>query len=265
MRGLHISVTLGYMDLSFLVPYELLPWQWTAWFTLGLFAGLVKAGFSGLTAAIIPVIVMIFGARESTGLTLPLLCFADIIAVIYYNRHAEWKYIFKLLPWTLAGFGVALLVERFIPVQAFKYLIGGSILAGLIVMVLNDLRGKEKDPPSAWWFSALFGMAGGFSSLVGNVSGPIMAVFLLSMRLPKNSFVGTTAWYFLIVNYLKLPIHIFLWNTITVKTLLFDITQIPVIILGAGAGIFLIKKIPEPVFRKVIMFLTLLSSVLLFI
>ena len=253
------------MDFSVFVPYDLLPWQWAAWIAMGLCAGLVKAGFTGMTAMVIPVIAVIFGAKESSGLILPLLMFADIVAVLYYHRHAEWKYILKLLPWTLTGFVVALFVDRFIPVQAFKYMVGGSILVGLIVMILNDLRGKDKAPPSSWWFSAIFGIAGGFATMVGNISGAIMAVFLLSMRLPKNSYVGTTAWYFFVINCLKLPIHIFFWKTVTVKTVLFDVTLIPVILFGALLGIFLIKKIPEPVYRKTIIGLTLVSTILLFI
>ena len=252
------------MALSFL-SYDLLPWQWAAWIAFGLSMGLVKAGFSGLTVVLVPVMAMIFGARESTGLNLPLYCFGDLLAVLYYNHHAKWKYIAKLLPWTLAGFAVAIQVERMVPVQAFKYLIGGSIIAGLIVMIWNDRRGKDKPPPSSWWFSAIFGITGGFATTIGNIAGPLMAVFLLSMKLPKNSYVGTTAWYFLIINFLKLPIQIFLWKNISPKTLLFDLTLAPVIIAGMVLGIFLVKKTPEVIYRKIIMGLTMLSSVLLFI
>jgi uncharacterized membrane protein YfcA len=245
--------------------YHLFPWQWAAWIALGLCIGFSKAGFTGITTVIVPVIALIFGARESTGLTLPLLCFADVLAAIYYNRHTGWKYILKLLPWTLAGFGLALLVDRMVPVQAFKYLMGGSILAGLAVMVWNDLRGKDKEPPSSWWFSALFGIAGGFSTTIGNIAGPIMSVFLLSMRLPKNSFVGTSAWFFLIVNYLKLPIQIFIWKNITREVLIFDLTLVPAVLLGGIGGIFLVKKISEPVYRRIIEVLTLISTVFLFV
>ncbi|MCL2381637.1 MAG: sulfite exporter TauE/SafE family protein [Treponema sp.] len=252
------------MDFSVFVPFDLLPWQWATWIATGLAAGLTKAGFGGVTAVIIPVIAVIFGAMQSTGLLLPLLLFADILAVSYYRRYAQWKYILKLLPWTLAGFAAALLVVHLVPIQAFRYLMGGSILAGLIVMVWNDRKGKDAPPPSRWWFSALFGIAGGFATMVGNIAGPILAVFLLSMRLPKNSFVGTTAWYFLIVNCLKLPIHIFFWQTVTVTTLLFNLTLVPMVIAGVALGIFLIKKISEPVYRKSIIVLTLISTVLLF-
>ena len=253
------------MDFSVLVPYHLLPWQWAAWIALGICIGLTKTGFSGMTAVLIPIMALIFDPKESTGINLPLLCFADILAVCYYHSHAEWKYILKLLPWSLLGFATALLVDKLIPVQAFKYLLGGSILAGLVVMIWGDFRGKDKPPPSAWWFPVLFGIAGGFCTMIGNAAGPIMAVYMLSMRLPKNRFVGTSAWFFLIVNYLKLPIQILFWKNITVETLLFDLTLVPVVILGAALGIFLVKKVSESVYRKAIVILTLVSTVLLFV
>jgi len=253
------------MDFSSFIPYHLLPWQWAAWICMGLFIGLSKTGFIGITAFIIPVIALIFGAKESTGIILPLLCFADLLAVWYYHSQAEWKYIIKLLPWTLAGFGTALFADRLVPVQEFKYLMGGCILAGIAVMIWNDTRSKSKPPPSTWWFSALFGIAGGFATMIGNVAGPIMTVFLLSMRLPKNSFVGTSAWFFLIVNYMKLPIQILVWNNITVQNLIFGLTVVPAIIAGAILGILLIKKISEPLYRKTMIALTLVSAVLLFI
>ena len=253
------------MDFSVFLSYNLLPWQWIAWFAFGLCIGLAKAGFGGLASFTLPIIALIFTARAAIGLVLPVFIFADILAVLYYRRHAQWKYILKLLPWTLTGFATALLVDRLIPVQAFKYLMGSSIIVGLLVMVWNDRRGKDKPPPSSWWFSALFGTAGGFSSMVSNAAGSLIAVFLLSMRLPKNHYVGTTAWFFLINNVIKLPIYIFVWKVVNVQTILFDLTLVPLIVAGAVLGIFLVKKIPELLFRKLIMILTLFSTILLFI
>jgi uncharacterized membrane protein YfcA len=253
------------VDFSSLITFDLLPWQWAAWIGYGICIGLLKAGFYGISAAMLPVIALIFGEREATGINLPLLCFADLLAVLYYRRHTEWKYILKLLPWSLAGFGAAVFVDHLVPVQSFRYLMGGCIIAGLIVMIFNERLGKDKLPVSAWWFSAAFGIAGGFSTMIGNIGGPILSVFLLSVRLPKNSFVGTTSWYFLIINYLKLPIQIFIWKNITVKTILFDVTLLPVVLAGGIIGVFLIKKISDPIYRKVIILLTMISTVLLFL
>jgi uncharacterized membrane protein YfcA len=248
-----------------LIPYELLPWQIGAVIFSGLCIGMSKTGINGVNSVMIPVMALIFGGKESTGILLPLLCFADFLAVVYYRRNAEWKYIFKLLPWALAGFGIALLVDRLVPAKGFKILIGICIFASLAAMFWNDRRGKDAVIPSSWWFSAIFGIIGGFSTMIGNAAGPIMTVFLLSMRLPKTSFVGTAAWFFLIVNYLKIPLQILVWHNISLNSLRFDLLVIPSILLGAFLGILLVKKVSDVFYRKLAFCITLISASLLFI
>jgi uncharacterized membrane protein YfcA len=253
------------MDFNMLVPYELLPWQIGAVIFSGLCIGMSKTGINGVSSIIIPIMALIFGAKESTGVLLPLLCFADLLAAVYYRRSAEWKHIFKLLPWALAGFGIALFVDRIVPARGFKILIGLCVFASLVVMFWNDRRGKDAVIPSAWWFSAIFGILGGFSTMIGNAAGPILSVFLLSMRLPKINFVGTAAWFFLIINYLKIPLQILVWHNISLQSLCFDLLVVPFALLGAFLGVLLVKKASEKVFRKLLMSLTLISTVLLFL
>jgi uncharacterized membrane protein YfcA len=224
-----------------------------------------KTGINGLGTVVVPVLALIFGARLSTGVLLPMLCAADLFAVIYYRRNAEWKYIIRLLPWALAGFALAIFTDHLIPEKGFKILIGICILSGLVVMLWNDRHRRDAVIPSTWWFTALFGIAGGFSTMIGNAAGPIMSVFLLSVRLPKKSFVGTAAWFFLIVNYLKLPLQYFVWHNISADSLLFNLTVLPFIAVGAWMGIVFVRKISEKNYRLVVYVLTLLSTLLLFI
>jgi uncharacterized membrane protein YfcA len=253
------------VDIQSLFPFQLVSWQWAAVIFSGICIGLSKTGINGATTVTVPILALIFGAKESTGIVLPMLCFADLVAIVYYRRNAEWKYIFKLLPWALMGFALALVADRFVPARGFKILIGVCILTGLGVMFWNDRRGKEAAVPSAWWFAALFGIMGGFSTMIGNAAGPIMSVFLLSVRLPKASFVGTAAWFFMIINYLKLPLQYFVWRNITAEGLLFNLTMIPVIIAGAVLGIFLVKKMSEVHYRILVYVMTFISTGLLFI
>ncbi|MDR2135952.1 MAG: sulfite exporter TauE/SafE family protein [Treponema sp.] len=241
------------------------PWQAAAVIFSGICIGVSKTGVNGASAIMVPILALIFGAKESTGVVLPLLCFADLVAVIYYRRAAEWKYIARLLPWALAGFGLALLVDRMVPARGFKVLIGVCIFAGLAVMFWNDRRAKDAAVPSAWWFSAAFGIMGGFSTMIGNAAGPVMSVFLLSVRLKKTSFVGTAAWFFMIVNYLKIPLQHFVWHNITIKGLLFDLTLIPVILIGTALGVLIVKNVSESRYRAIVYIMTIVSAALLFL
>ncbi|GHV90892.1 anion permease [Spirochaetia bacterium] len=252
------------MNIQNIVSYNFTPWQIVILIFCGLAIGMSKTGFSGITTVMIPFMALIFGAKESTGVVLPMLCFADLLAVIVYRRSASWKHIFRLIPWALAGFGVALVVDRFIPPRGFKTLIGSCILVGLVVMIWNERRGKDAAIPTAWWFSASCGILGGFTTMIGNAAGPIMSVFLLSMRLPKEVFVGTGAWFFLIVNYLKLPIQHFAWHNFSRETLILNLLMIPAILVGALLGVIMVKKISEAHFRIMILVLAAISAILLF-
>ena len=247
------------------MAYQLAAWEWCAVMICGLCIGVSKTGINGLGTIVVPVFAIIFGAKPSTGILLPMLCCADMFAVAYYRRNAEWKYIIRLLPWALTGFALALLTDHWISDKDFKTLIGICILAGLGVMLWNEHRGKDTAVPSSRWFAALFGVMGGFSTMIGNAAGPIMSVFLLSVRLPKISFVGTAAWFFMIINFLKLPLQYFVWENISGETLLFDLAMLPSIAVGAWMGIIFVKKVSEKNYRIVIYLLTLVATLMLFL
>ncbi len=238
-------------------------WSWILLFMAALFVGMSKTGIQGLTIIAIPLLAMVFGAKPSTGLMLPILCFADLIGVGYYRRQAEWKYIVRLLPMAVAGFFLALWVDHLIPAQEFKHLMGACLAVVLAVMLWSQWKGKENMLIDKWWYSALFGLLGGFTTMIGNAAGPVMAIYLLSIRMPKLAFVGTNAWFFLCVNYLKLPLQIFVWDNISLTTLAMDACAIPFVLTGAYLGIRLVRYLPERGFRIFTTIVTIISVVVM--
>lgn len=251
---------MAFLDFSQWIPtnYHLI-----ALYGCAILIGMSKTGIQGINTISIPILAMMFGAKESTGLVLPMLCMADLVAVIYYRRMGEWKYIVKLLPAAVAGFFVALAVDQVIPASQFKRLMAVCILIGLVIMFWTERKGKQNVVGDAWWYAPLFGLLGGFTTMIGNAAGPVMAVYLLSMRLPKYCFVGTTAWFFLIINLLKLPLQIFAWDNITLTSFALNLSAIPFILLGAVVGIKFVKILPESKYRIFIVITTLISTLLL--
>jgi hypothetical protein len=81
------------------------------------------------------------------------------------------------------------------------------------------------------------------------------------MQLPKNQFIGTAAWFFLTINLLKVPFHVFTWQTITIDSLLLNIMLIPAIAAGAYLGVRIIKKVPETIFRRFIILMTVFAAI----
>ena len=184
--------------------------------------------------------------------------------MVYYNRHAEWRHILRLMPWAIIGIIAATLAGKSISDITFNRLLAGMVILGIAILVWQDLRANKARIPQSRWFSISLGLLGGFATMIGNAAGPVMALYLLSMRLPKNRYIGTGAWFFFIVNVSKVPLHIWSWETITVRTFMLDILMIPSIAAGAFLGIYLVKFFPEKAYRVFIIITTILSALLLF-
>lgn len=241
------------------------PVDWIIFFIAALFIGMSKTGIQGISLISTPLMAMVFGAKLSTGVILPILCFADLVAIFYYRRVAEWKHIIKLIPPAIIGFGIALLTDKMVPPEDFKRLMGVCLLIVLVFMLWTEWKGKENTIATKWWYAPLFGVLGGFTTMIGNAAGPVLAIYFLSLKLPKYSFVGTNAWFFLIINWLKLPLQAFVWDNISTTTLLLDLYTIPLVIVGAIAGIVLIKKLPEKGFRYFTTAMTFIAVIMLLI
>lgn len=203
-----------------------------------------------------------FGAKESTGLVVPLLILADILAVVYYNRFTQWNYVFKLLPWMVFGVLIGVLIGKDLPERFFK--IGMSIIIIITVFMMYWWdRKKTKTVPTHWTFASSIGTIAGITTMVGNLAGAFSNIYFLAMRLPKNHFIGTAAWLFLIVNVIKLPFHFFVWETISVSSLSLNLKLLPGILLGFFIGVRFIKFIKEAFFRKMILVLTAVGAILI--
>ncbi len=239
--------------------------------------GASKAGIKGIGLLIVPLMALVFGSKPSTGIVLPMLIMADIMAVAYYSRSAKWNYIIKLLPWTVLGIFAGLFVGDKLVGDQFKWLLAAVIFIMLFILVYNDLKNQKRDLtgqddtkegqqmriPKNPFFAAIMGLAAGFTTMVGNAAGPVFSIYLLAMKLPKKEFIGTGAWFFLIINLSKVPLHIAVWKTIDLKTLTADIVLLPLIALGIVAGIWLVKLFPEKVYRYFVIGMTFVAAVLM--
>ena len=239
--------------------------QWVLLAVSAILIGMSKVGVPGVSMLAVPTLAIIFGGKASTGILLPMLMMADIFGVGYYHRHAEWKYLWKLLPFAFVGIGIALWVGEVVNDEWFKNIIAVMVFLSIGLMLWKDRKKEQTLFPDNWWFAAFLGILGGFATMIGNVAGPIFAIYLLAMHLPKNKFIGTGAWFFLIVNFCKFPLHIFVWKTISLHTLTLNIMLLPAIALGAFAGIQLVKQFSDKLYRTAVIIVTALSAFLLLI
>jgi uncharacterized membrane protein YfcA len=234
--------------------------QWAVAIVSAIIIGMSKTGLPGVGILCVPLMATILPAKASTGIVLPMLIFADIFAVVYYHRHAVWPHLVRLMPWALAGIIIGYFIMHHITDFQLKPIIGAIVLA---MLALNYLRNKFNSDglyiPTQWYFAAAMGLAAGITTMLANAAGPIMIIYLLAMRLPKNEFIGTGAWYFLILNWVKVPFSMSL-GLITAASLKFNLILFPFVGLGAVAGIFLLQWIPQKLFNIAVQVLAVLAA-----
>ena len=230
--------------------------------SVALFLGMAKTGVHGAGLLSVPLLAIAFGGKISSGLMLPMLVIADVFGVWYYHRHASFTHLRILFPWAALGIMAGSWAGNYIQEDVFRNIMAITIFASLIVMVWLEFGGKEKIPDTIY-FAAIAGFLGGFTSMIGNLAGTVMVVYFLSMKLPKNIFIGTSAWFFLVVNWFKVPFHVWVWHTINADSWILALWLTPAIIVGAFAGVFLVKKMSEQVYRWFIVGMTAVAAVVM--
>ena len=233
----------------------------------GAFAsGLGKTGIPGIGILPIALFAMIFPAKASVGIVLPLLICGDVVAVASYRHHARWKHLLRLFPWAAAGVVPAAFLMRGVKDDQVSGIIG-SIL--LVLIALHVWRGRRapapetaeaEEPAHGPVYTALIGLLAGFTTMASNGAGPIMVLYLLAMRLPKMEFVGTQAWFFFALNVYKVPFSIYA-EMITRESFVVSARLAAFMILGALAGRLVIRRLNQKVFETTALALTLAAAV----
>lgn len=236
----------------------------TGWFVVafcGFLVGITKTGIPGIGILVVPLMATVLPARSSVGVLLGILILGDLFAAGYHRRNAQWKHVLRLLPATLAGILVGWRALGHVTNEQLEPIIGVIVLAMLGINYWRTrVRSADAPVPTRWWFAAALGFAAGVTTMMANAAGPVMIIYLLAMRLPKFAFVGTAAWFFFIVNWLKVPFHANL-DTMTLETAQLDLMMLPAIAAGAVVGIFFLKRIPQKSFNAVVQILAAAAAV----
>jgi uncharacterized membrane protein YfcA len=238
---------------------DLAPWQWALGIVCAFLIGLAKTGVPGVGTMTVPLMVLTVGdARLSAAWTAPILITADVFAVAYWRRHTETRALLRLAPWVAVGMaagGLALSLSEPVLRRAV-----GTIVLAMVALNFAQRRGANLSAAAAAGF---YGVLAGFATTVANAAGPVMSLYLLSERLPKEQFVATGAWFFFAVNIAKLPIYA-AHGLFSRSSLVFDLTMVPPVVCGALGGLWLVHRIPQRAFEALVVAMTVVSSILLF-
>jgi len=207
--------------------------------------GVSKSGLPGISLLHVVLFAQLFPGITSTGVVLPMLIAGDLGAVWLFRRHAQWPHVWRTLPPALAGVVAGWWLMGRLPATLFGPIIGGIVLALAGVQLLRDLKpGIFHEVPHSRSFAWIMGFIAGVTTMLANAAGPVMGLYLLAVALPKDAFVGTSAWFFLLINLLKVPFSAQL-GLISPESLAFNALLIPPIFAGLFLGKSFISRIPQ--------------------
>ncbi len=242
---------------------------WSLLVVAAVAVGFAKTGISGVGSVASALFAFVLPARESTGALLPLLIAGDLVAIALYTRHTSWSLIRRLFPWVAVGIGAGVVFVANVGNSAMRTAIG-LLLLGLVGVQLvtqsSRLRRSLGDPgdgparTSHRVAAAVVGVVTGFVTMVANASGPVMTVYLLLSGFSMLRFLGTGAWFFLLVNLFKLPFSIGL-GLVATDALLADAVLLPAMLVGAALGALLIRRIGQRTFERIALVLVVVSAV----
>lgn len=242
------------------------PWAWAALAVAAVVIGISKTALPGGSILAIALFAAVLPARTSTAATLLLLMVGDVFALLAYRRHAHWPTLLRLAPAVVAG-----LLLGF----AFLALTGdgvvrraiGVILLLMIAVTLWRLwrRSREEKAAEARGgivLAGVYGTLGGFTTMVANAGGPVMSMYFLATRTPVQVFLGTSAWFFAIINVIKVPFLAGI-GLFTGPVLLTDAILAPLVVLGALLGLRVARRLDQRLFDRIVIVLTVLGAVYL--
>jgi uncharacterized membrane protein YfcA len=222
--------------------------------------GLSKSGLPGISLLTVALMAEAFPPRESTGILLPLLIFGDLCAVHSFRKHTVWKEILRPLPATLLGIVAGFLLMRSLPEARFKPILGWLLLGTVLTQTARSIfPGLDASVPRTRPFAWFMGFWAGIATMVANAAGPIFGLYLLSLALPKEKMVGTSAWFFLIINVLKLPFSASL-GLLHAPSLKLDLILCPLVLAGTLTGRRLLSQIPQKYFEKLLLLSAALAA-----
>jgi uncharacterized membrane protein YfcA len=235
-------------------------WQWVLAIVGAFLVGVSKTGIAGIGMLFVVLFARIMPAKQATGIVLPLLCFGDIVAVSSYRQHASWPHLWRLFPWTAGGVVIGYFVMGRIDNADAQLLIGFIVVGLVIVHLYRRVRSGDREVQHGPIFAPVIGILAGFTTLVANAAGSLMAVYLLAMRLPKMEYVGTAAVFFLLINLFKVPFMVHL-GLITPASFAFNLKLAPFVLVGALIGKTVLTRINQRWFENLALGLATLAGV----
>ncbi|MDA2988030.1 MAG: sulfite exporter TauE/SafE family protein [Actinomycetota bacterium] len=210
-----------------------------------------------------PMLAAALGPTVAAGFAVPLLILGDLMGLVYFRQHANWRLMLKIVPGVLVGFVITALLFAFASTTLIARVIGVLLLLSVGLELLRRRTDEVREVESTAGVRRLevgfYGTLTGVTTMAANSGGAALSLYLIKMRVPMLAFMGTSVWFFFILNLIKLPIIIPL-GLITRESLVSNLLFAPLIIVGALIGIATFRRMNQVWFDRIALALSALAS-----
>lgn len=208
--------------------------------------GYSKTALGGLAVVAVALFATILPARQSTAAILAVLLVGDLVAVWHYRRDADWTIVRRLLPAVLPGLVLGSLFLAAVDDTVLRRSIGAVLLLLVVLQLWVRWRAGDRTTTTHERRSAAWGAgtAAGFATMTANAAGPVMTLYFSAAGIDKRRFVGTNAWFFLVVNVVKVPFSVGL-GLLHVDDVARAGLLAPLVLLGGFAGYATVRRISQ--------------------
>jgi uncharacterized protein len=229
-------------------------WFYAAAIPAVILVGLAKGGFAGVGTLATPIVALVVPPVEAAAILLPILILQDAVGVWALRREWNRRVLVSMLPPAAVGIGLGYLYTAYVSAAAVALVVGAvSILFGGRQLVLMQGGTLHRRPPSAL-LATIAGTSSGFVSQLSHAGAPPFQMYVLPLGLPRNEFVGTSAIFFAVVNWMKVPAFLAL-HQFTPQSVRASLMLMPLAFASTYAGVWLVKRVPVQRFYRIIYWL----------
>lgn len=249
------------MDVIGFAPLDML-----ALGTAAFLVGIRRGGVQGPEVLAVIVLAARFTAVSSVGIAVLIFLYADIQATVLLFPRVDWRTLRRLLAPTILGIAIGAVIGRLLPTRVFEWVFFLIILSAYGTFVLHHFsKNRLEYRQPARFITPVAGFLSGLTSMIGNMASLFVALYFAAINAKKEQFIATSAWFFFILNVVKLPVHILVWQTLTVEMLVRTLILVPIVTAGIWLGRVIVGRLAEALYWRVVVITVGLALVRFFL
>ena len=230
------------------------PWFYALAVPAVILLGLAKGGFSGIGVIAVPLMALAVSPVLAASITLPILIVQDVVSVWAFRKTWDRGILILMLPSAAVGIFAGFALAAFVRPGAVELAVGVISVLFAVQRLWLERTGapvQAAQPEGLPWRGVLAGIAAGFTSQISHAGGPPFQIYVLPKQLARDVFIGTSAIFFAVVNWIKVPAYLAL-GQVTAESLSTAAALLPLAIASTWAGVWLVRRVPGKAFYKVI-------------